>query len=222
MNHRFLWLVLNDEQILDHRTDARWYAGEKPKYKDLTYFGDQQLGNFILTNRRILFLRKTTVARTLGGGALELIGGAGLFVGMPVTLLIGDMAGAKAASAKIKSDEIEKILADDIESIAIPLEQVVEANAKRAYMTTAYLMIKQNSSQGTRTHSFVFGTAAKKQNELADKIMNTKRNLGSRPTATIPARVPAAAPAMALKFCINCGKKIPSPANFCPKCGGKQ
>jgi len=221
---------LNDEQILDHRTDARWYAGEKPKYKDLTYFGDQQLGNFILTDRRILFLRKTTVARTLGGGALELIGGVGLFAGMPATLLIGDMAGGRVASSKIKVEEVEKILADDPQSIAIPLEGVVEANAKRAYMTTAYLMVKQNTVQGIKGHSFVFGTAAKKQNELADKIMKTKQNLGSRPaTAVAPRAVTprAVAPTTAaatkeLKFCINCGKKIPSAASFCPKCGGKQ
>ena len=204
---------MNDEEILDHRTDARWYAGEKPKYKDLTYFGDQQLGNFILTDRRILFLRKTTMARTLGGAALELTGLAGLLAGMPAALLVGDMAGGRVSSSKIKSEEVEKILADDPQSVAIPLEEVVEADAKRAYMTTAYLTVKQNTVKGIPAHSFVFGTAAKKQNELADKIMKTKQNLGSRPTA---------APTMELKFCINCGQKIPSLANFCPKCGGKQ
>ena len=204
---------LDGEQILDHRTDARLYAGEKPKYKDLTYFGEQQLGNFILTDRRILFLRKTSLARTLGASALELAGVAGLLAGLPAAIVVGDMAGGRVASAKIKPEEVAKVLKEDPESIAIALEDVVEVEARRAYMMTAYLTVKYNTPQGVNACSFVFGTAAKKQKELTDAIITAKRNLSEQPPGS---------PVEEKKFCINCGKNLPLDAKFCPACGASQ
>ena len=204
---------MNEEIILKHQTDARVYPGEKPKYRDLTYVKEQQLGNFILTDKRILFLRKTSVARSLGAAALEAVGLAGFLAGLPAALVVGAVAGAKVTSAKIKPDEVEKILREDPESLAIRLEDVVKVEARRAYMATAYLMVKYNTPQGVKARSFVFGTAAKSQKELAGAIMKAKRNLAHTP--------PRASPEEA-KFCVNCGQQIPADAKFCPKCGGKQ
>lgn len=98
---------MNGESILKHQTNARVYPGEKPRYRDLTHLKEQQLGNFILTDRRILFLRKTSMARTFGAAALELAGVAGLLAGLPAALILGDVAGGKVESAKIKPEEVE-------------------------------------------------------------------------------------------------------------------
>lgn len=154
---------------------ARQYPGEKPKYKDLTYFGEQQVGNFILTNIRILFLRKTTMMRTLGKGATDAVGLAGFLAGLPQGLVITDFIGEKLSSAKVKPEEVDKVLAEDSESIAIPLKDVVDVEAKRAYMVTAYLMIKYNTPEGVKATSFVFGTAAKSQKDLAKAIFDAKQ-----------------------------------------------
>ena len=75
-------------------------------------------------------------------------------------------------------EEVDKILADDSESIAIPLKDVIDAEAKRAYMVTAYLMVKYNSPEGgVQATSFVFGTAAKSQKDLAKVILDTRTNI---------------------------------------------
>jgi hypothetical protein len=204
---------MDAERIIDHRTDSRLYSGEKPKYKDLTYFGEQQLGNFILTDRRILFLRKTSIARTLGAAAVELAGWGGFLAGLPAALVVAGTAGNRLASAAIKPEEVERVLHEDPESLAIPLESVVEADSRRAYMTTAYLTVKYNTPQCVSACSFVFGTAAKKQKELADSIMTAKRNLTRQmPSATLGGS----------RFCTSCGEKIPAGSKFCPKCGGAQ
>lgn len=153
------------------------------------------------------------MARTLGAAALELVGLAGFLAGLPAALVVGGMAAEKAGSAKIKPEEVEKILREDSESMAIPLEDVVEAEARRAYMTTAYLIVKYNTPQGVKACSFVFGTAAKSQKELAEAIIEAKRSLAYKPPkATVEEG----------KFCIECGQKIPVSAAFCPKCGSKQ
>lgn len=94
--------------------------------------------------------------------------------------------------------------------MAIPLEDVVEAEARRAYMTTAYLMVKYTTSQGVKACSFVFGTAAKSQKELAEAIIKAKQGLAYKP---IKATVEEG------KFCIECGQRIPMDAAFCEKCG---
>ncbi len=153
------------------------------------------------------------MARTFGAKALELAGIAGLFAGLPAALLLGDMASGKLSSAKINSEEVEKILREDLESMVIPLRDVVEAEARRAYMMTAYLMVKYNTAQDIQAVSFVFGTAAKNQKELANAIEEAKKNLAHIPVTTTEDRI---------KFCINCGEKIPVDAKFCPKCGDKQ
>ena len=92
---------------------------KKPRYRDLTYFGEQQLGNFILTDQRILFLRKTSMARIFGAATLEM---AGFLAGLPAAIIAGHMAGARMESAKIKPDEVEKVLKEDPESTIIPLD----------------------------------------------------------------------------------------------------
>ena len=171
-----------EELILKNETGARLYLCEKPKYKDLTYFGEQQLGNFILTDKRILFLRKTSIARTLGAAALDLSGLAGVLAGLPAALIVTEMVGGKVASAKIKPEEVERVVREDPESIAISLEDVVEAKAKRAYLVTSYLMIKYNTPRGVKAYSLVFGTAAKSQKELAEAIMMAKRNFAHNPS----------------------------------------
>lgn len=152
---------MSEEKILHNQPNTRIYPGEKPKYKDLTYVGEQQLGSFILTNKRVRFLRKTSLSRLFGAAALEMVGVAGLLVGLPASLVIGDMAGGRVESAKIKEEEVEKVLQDDSESFEISLNDIVDAEARRAYMMTAYLMVRYNTPQGVKASSFVFGTAAK-------------------------------------------------------------
>jgi hypothetical protein len=204
---------LNDERVLEHRTDARLCFGEKPRYRDLTYFGEEQVGNFILTDRRILFLRKSSMATTLGQAALEFTGLAGFLAGIPAGIVVGDMVGDRLVSARIKPEEVESVLKENPESIAIPLENVVDAEARRAYMATAYLVLKYNAPEGIKACSFLFGTAAKGQRELAKAIMSAKRNLTPQPSTTTPE---------ATKFCINCGQRIANQARFCSHCGGTQ
>ncbi|KYK37656.1 MAG: zinc ribbon domain-containing protein [Theionarchaea archaeon] len=169
-----------EEKILQQIPDARQYCGEKPKYKDLTTFGEQQLGNFILTDKRILFLRKTTMLKSLGKGAADLAGIAGFLAGLPQGLVLTDYIGGKLASAKVKPEEVEKILAQDPESLAIPLEDITQVKAKRAYMVTAYLMVKYTTPQGVKAQSFVFGTAAKSQKELANAIIAAQQRVPSK------------------------------------------
>lgn len=163
-----------DDGSTHHFADARQYPGEKPRYRDLTYFGEQQLGNFILTDKRILFLRKTSMARIFGAATLEL---ASFLAGLPAAIIAGHMAGARMESAKIKPDEVEKVLKEDPESTIIPLENIVQVEAKRAYLFTAYLTLWYNTPQGPSTSSFVFGTAAKSRKELVEAIREAKRNL---------------------------------------------
>ncbi len=168
-------MLEDNEEILEHYTGVRWYPGEKPKYKDLTYFGEQQVGNFLLTEKRILFLRKTTMKRLLGQEAAEFGGIAGIFAGLPQGVVIANFIGEKVSSAKVKLDEVEQILTDDLESIAISLSAVKDLQAKRAYMVTAYLMVKYDTPDGEKTCSFVFGTASKSQKDLAQAILNAKQ-----------------------------------------------
>jgi len=167
------------EEILEQYAGVRQYSGEKPKYKDLTYFGEQQVGNFILTKKRILFLRKTTMTRLLGKEAAEWGGLASLLAGLPQGIVIANFIGEKLSSAKVKPEEVERILAEDSESIAIPLENIIDVEAKRAYMVTAYLMVKYNTPEGVKASSFVFGTAAKSQKDLAKAILAAKQEITS-------------------------------------------
>lgn len=137
----------------------------------------------------------------------------GFLAGLPAAIIVGDMAGERIASAKIKPEEVERVLREDPESKAIPLEAVVEAEARRAYMTTAYLVLKYNTHQGVAASSFVFGTAAKGQRELAEAIMTAKRNS----TRQMPRETVGET-----RFCMSCGERIPAGSKFCPKCGGAQ
>lgn len=162
------------EEILQQYPGTRKYPGEKPKYKDLTYFGEQDIGSFILTNRRLLFLRKTTLAKRLGKGAIEGVGIAGFLVGLPQGLVITDYIGGQISSARVKPEEVKKILDEDAESLTISLADIVRVEAKRAYMMTAYLMVEYKASAGVKALSFVFGTAAKNQKELAKSILAAK------------------------------------------------
>jgi hypothetical protein len=165
----------NDEDIIEHHAGVRWYPGEKPKYKDLTYFGEQQIGNFLLTDKRILFLRKSTMKRLLGQEAVEFGGVAGIFAGLPQGVVIANFIGEKISSAKVKPGEVDQILTDDPESMAIPLEEIKDVQAKRAYMVTSYLMVKYLTPEGEKACSFVFGTAAKSQKDLAQSIVQAKQ-----------------------------------------------
>ncbi len=204
---------MSEEKILHNQPNARIYLGEKPKYKNLTYVGEQQLGSFILTNKRLLFLRKTSLSRLFGATSLEIAGVAGLLVGLPASLVIGDMTGSRVESAKIKEEEVEKVLQDDPESVEISLNDIVATEARRAYMMTAYLMVRYNTPQGVKAISFVFGTAAKNQRELAQMILTAKQNVSQRLSPEIIEET---------KFCIACGQKIPTEAEFCLKCGEEQ
>jgi hypothetical protein len=167
--------IIKEERILKQYADTRQYPGKKPKYKDLTYFGEQQMGTFILTDKCILFLRKTTMSRLLGKGALDLAGVASFLAGLPQGLVLTEYIGGKLKSARINPDEVEKIIADDPESLAIPLKEIIQAETKRAYMVTAYLVVEYVTPQGTTACSFVFGTAAKGQKKLAHAILAAKQ-----------------------------------------------
>jgi hypothetical protein len=165
------------EEILQQYPGSRKYPSEKPKYKDLTYVGEQDVGNFIFTNKRLLFLRKTTMAKRLGNGAIEGVGVASFLAGLPQGLVITDYIGSQVSSARVKPEEVEKILGDDPESLSISLEDIVRAEAKRAYMMTAYLMVEYKAADGVKALSFVFGTAAKSQKKLAKAILAAKETI---------------------------------------------
>jgi hypothetical protein len=167
-------LSSEDETILRQSTDAYLHWGEKPKYKDLTAVGEKDIGNFILTNKRILFLRKTTIERILGSGAVGLVGAISILAGLPAGLVITEHIEGKIQSARVKPEEVSKILQDE-KSLSIPLEDIIEVKAKRAFFVTAYLMVKYNTPEGSNFCSFVFGTAAKGQKDLADAIMAAKK-----------------------------------------------
>ena len=113
--------------------------------------------------------------RLLGKEATEFGGIAGIFAGLPQGVVIANFIGEKISSAKVNPSEIKRIVAEDLESISIPLKDIIHAEGKRAYMVTAYLMIKYNTCGGIRTSSFVFGTAAKKQKSLAKSIWDAKQ-----------------------------------------------
>jgi len=164
-----------DETIIRQSTDAKLHWGEKPKYKDLTAVGEKDIGNFILTNKRVLFLRKTTIERILGSGAVGLAGVISILAGLPAGLVITEQIEGKIQSAKVKPEEVSKILREDEQSLSIPLDDVIEVKAKRAFFVTAYLMVKYNETEGSKACSFVFGTATKGQKDLAEAIMAAKR-----------------------------------------------
>jgi hypothetical protein len=175
-------MLTKSEEILEHYPGVRLYIGEKPKYKDLTYFGEQQIGNFILTEKRILFLRKTTMKRLLGKEATEFGGIAGIFAGLPQGVVIANFIGEKISSAKIKPEEIKRIIEEDSESIEISLENINVVEAKRAYMITAYLMVKYTSPKGENICSFVFGTASKSQKKLSYAILKAREEYKGKST----------------------------------------
>jgi hypothetical protein len=167
-------MAADKEEIITQYPGTRVYPGEKPKYKDLTYVGEQDNGSFILTSKRLLFLRKSTMKSCLKEGIADMAGIASFLAGLPQGLVITDYIGGKLSKARVKQDEVEKILSDDPNSISIPLKDIVRVEAKRAYMVTAYLMIEYKTTQGVTAHSFVFGTASKNQKGLAKEILATK------------------------------------------------
>jgi membrane protease subunit (stomatin/prohibitin family) len=60
---------------------------------------------------------------------------------------------------------------------------------------------------------------------LGGAIADAMRGANSAPAAPAPAAAsaaPADAPTGATKFCLHCGKAIPSVSKFCPECGGAQ
>ena len=61
------------------------------------------------------------------------------------------------------------------ENLSIPLDNIIKVEAKRAFFVTAYLMVKYNTTEGSKACSFIFGTAAKSQKDLNDAIMTAKR-----------------------------------------------
>lgn len=117
------------------------------------------------------------MTKRLGKGAMEGIGVAGFLAGLPQGLVITDYIGSQVSSARVKPEEMKKILTDDPESLAISLLDIVRVEAKRAYMMTAYLMVEYKSSEGVKVFSFVFGTAAKNQKELAMAILDAKEDI---------------------------------------------
>ena len=118
---------MSEERILQNKPGTRLFITEKPKYKDLTYIGEQDSGSFLLTSRRILFLRKSSMTRTLGAAALELAGAAGLLVGLPAALVLGESVSNRISSVRIKSEEVDKLVQADPNSIEIPLESIISA-----------------------------------------------------------------------------------------------
>ncbi len=125
------------------------------------------------------------MARIFGVGTLKI---AGFLVGLPVAIIAGHMAGTRIESAKIRPDEVEKVLKEDPESTVIPLEKIVQVEAKRAYLVTAYLTIQYNTPQGPSASSFIFGSAAKNQKELVEAIREAKRNLARKSSEPQPER----------------------------------
>jgi hypothetical protein len=61
--------------------------------------------------------------------------------------------------------------------LAIPLRDVIQVEAKRAYMVTTYLAVEYAAPHGVRACSFVFGTAAKGQEELAHAIPAARKKV---------------------------------------------
>ena len=159
-----------NEEILHQFPGTRQYPGTKPRYKDLTYVGEKDAGNFIVTTTQILFLRKETMTQTLGKNVMEATGIGSLLAGLPQGLVITDFIGEKLSSARVKMEEVNKILSDDPKSLSIPLKNIVKVAAKRAYMVTAYLMLEYKTPKGVEATSFVFGTATRNQKELASTI----------------------------------------------------
>jgi hypothetical protein len=175
-------LINGEEEILKQYPGTRTYQGEKPRYKDLTYVGEQDIGNFILTTKRLLFLRKSTMTRCLGKNIVDMAGMAGFLNGLPQSLVITDYVGKKISRAWIKPEEAEQIVNDDPDSLSIPLKDLVRVEGKRAYLVTAYLMVECKTSLGVKTYSFVFGTASKNQKELALEITAAKEKITKKDT----------------------------------------
>ena len=84
-----------NEEIVQQYPGTRQYPGAKPRYKDLTYVSEQDVGNFIVTTKQILFLRKTTMTHIVGKSVMAAAGIGSLLTGLPQGLVITDFMGEK-------------------------------------------------------------------------------------------------------------------------------
>ena len=183
------------DTVLKHETSVKAFIGEKPKYSELTAVSDKEMGEFLVTNSRIIFFTRFSFARALGGTGIDI---ASLLSGIPAGMVLSELLASKASNVEVKPEMISKIM-EEPSSFQIPLTEIIKTEAKKAYIFTNYLTITYRTSTGTEARSFVFGSAAKSKKELADFIDATRRDLST---------VAISQPASTQSSCPSCGKPL--------------
>jgi len=190
-----------EEIILRQEAGVKSYESDAPK----AGWG-YQVGSLIVTNQRLVFISKGKMART----ALGVLAG-------PLAMMVLEKTVSKA-----KLDDLAKSEG----SYSIPLQAITKVETARKW-GGPYLRLDHPNLGGTPLHSYVFGTGFGVSKELVqalDSAISSKpQPRVAEPEMTQPQALSSTVPPVGgVKFCIECGQKIPEKANFCPKCGNEQ